>query len=111
MTFLEEKIYDLITKMCNEMQNGFANVRGDITNIQGDINDLKKGQIKLEVDTNDLKKGQIKLENDLKEAKTALFDGYRQTYEKLESVEQKVDNLAAIVESHDVKIEVIRRTK
>lgn len=105
---MEEKIYDLITKLYGEMQTGFANlhtemqdgignIRGDITNMQGDIKNLYKGQAKLEID--------------LKDFKTALFDGYKQTYEKLEFLEQKVDKLAVTIESHDVKIEVIRGAK
>lgn len=101
---LEEKIYELITKLYNEMQNGFTNVRGDITDIKGDITDIKG-------DISDLKKGQIRLEHEFKEAKTALFDGYKQTCDRLDSLEHKVDKLAVTVESHDVKIEVIRCTK
>lgn len=98
---LEEKIYELMEKMYGQMQNGFKELRSEMQNgfreLRGDINRLEEGQ--------------VKLENELKEAKSALFDGYKQTYEKLEDLENKVDKLAATVESHDVKIEVIRGVK
>lgn len=104
LTFLEEKIYELITKLYNEMQNGFSNIRGDINNMQGDITNMKG-------DIMDLRKGQVRLENELKENKTALYDGYKQVNERLDALEQKVDKLTVTVESHDVKIEVIRGAK
>ncbi|MFZ3172899.1 MAG: hypothetical protein WA118_13095 [Carboxydocellales bacterium] len=74
-----------MTKMYNEMQKGFT--------------DLRENQAKLE---KDFREGQVKLENELKEAKETLFDGYKHTCEKLEVLENKVDKLTTTVESHDV---------
>ena len=41
----------------------------------------------------------------------ALFDGYKQTYEKLETIEEKMDELSAKVEKQDVEIKVIKGGK
>lgn len=94
---MNDKVFGLMEKMYSEMQNGFKELRGD-------TNQLKEGQQRLE-------KGQVKLENELKEAKDILFDGYKQNYEKLEVLENKVDKLATTVENHDVEIKVIRTAK
>jgi len=91
---LEEKFYELMTKMYSETQNGFKQLR----------NEMQDGFY-------GLKQGQVKLENELKEAKSALFDGYNQTYEKLEIIEKKFDKLDAIVEDHDLAIKALRRAK
>ena len=101
---MKEKIYELVTKMYIKMQKGFSGLREQITDVNGEICNIKG-------DINYLKKGHIKLENNLKEFKNALFDGYTHTCERLDSLEYKVDKLTATVESHDVKIEVIRGTK
>lgn len=41
---------------------------------------------------------EYRIHNDSK----ALFDGYKQTYEKLESLETKVDEISSKVEKQDV---------
>lgn len=42
---------------------------------------------------------------------TALYDGYKLTYEKLESLEERVTNIDDKVEQQDVEIRVIRSVK
>ncbi len=37
----------------------------------------------------------------------AALDGYKQAYEKLDVIEDKVDNLVGKVDRHDIKIQVI----
>ena len=91
---MNDKMFGLMEKMYSEMQNGFKELRGE----------LKEGLQRLE-------KGQVKLENELKEAKDILFDGYKQNYEKLEVLENKVDKLATTIERHDIEIKVIRTAK
>ena len=98
---LEEKVFELMEKMYSGMQNGFKELRGDTNQLKEELkNDIKS-----------VKTGQIRFENDLKPKVEAALDGYRLVYEKLEVLENKVDKLAATVESHDVKIEVIRGVK
>ena len=39
-----------------------------------------------------------------------LLDGYKQTYEKLNNIEEKVDEIDLKVERQDVEIKVIKRS-
>lgn len=60
---MEDKTFELLSKMYSEMQQGFKEVRKDIVRIED------------------------KLENNSK----TLFDGYKQVYEKLTVIENKVE--------------------
>lgn len=101
---MEEKIYELMTKMYGEMQNGFTEVNKKLGVLETDVSGQKEVQTSLV-------KQVAKIENDLKPKIEAALDGYKVVYEKLEVLENKVDKLAETVESHDVKIEVIRKAK
>lgn len=101
---MEEKIYELMTKMYSEMQNGFTEVNKKLGVLETDVSGQKEVQTSLV-------KQVAKIENDLKPKIEAALDGYKVVYEKLEVLENKVDKLAETVESHDVKIEVIRKVK
>jgi uncharacterized phage infection (PIP) family protein YhgE len=87
---MDDKTFELLEKMYAEFRT--------------ELNDLKSGQ-------NDLKSGQKKieaiLEQDFKKDISALYDGYKQIYEKLEVIEDKVDHLSDKVDKHDIKIQVI----
>ena len=80
---MEDKTFELLEKMYVEFR--------------AELNDLKAGQKKIETI----------LENDLRKDITALYDGYCQTYEKLEVIEDKVDVLSEKIDRHDIKIQVI----
>jgi hypothetical protein len=53
----------------------------------------------------------LRLENEMKESNKALFDGYKQTYEKLLEVEDKVDDVSARLDGQEVEIKVLRGIK
>ena len=80
---MEDKTFELLEKMYSEFKT--------------ELNELKTGQKKLEAI----------LEHDIKNDISALYDGYKQTYEKLEAIEDKVDALTEKVDRHDIKIQVI----
>lgn len=84
-------------KMYGEMQKGF-------TEVNKRLGKLEEGQDKLGNQV-------AKIENDLKPKIEVALDGYKVVYEKLENLENKVDQLAKTVEGHDVKIEAIKRAK
>ncbi len=87
---MEDKMFELVTKMYNE----FSEFRKD-------MNEFRK----------ETKKDIIRLENIVDTNSKALFDGYKQTFEKLTVVEKKVDDLSAKVEKQDVEITVIKGGK
>lgn len=90
---MEDKMFELVTKMYNE----FSEFRKDMNEFKKDMNEFRK----------ETKKDIIRLENIV----DALFDGYKQTFEKLTVVEKKVDDLSAKVEKQDVEITVIKGGK
>ena len=53
----------------------------------------------------------VRFENDIKNDISALYDGYKLTYEKLGVLEQKVDNIDAKLEKQDVELRVIKAAK
>ena len=72
-----------------------------LNSMDSDIKDVK-GELK------DLKKHVLIIENDHGKKLDSLFDGYKQVYEKVSTVEEKVDSLSSKVEKQDVEIRVIR---
>lgn len=91
---MEDKTFELLTKMYNEFSSRFDGV-------ENRLNDLEKGQKKIE----------SLIENDVKKDISALNDGYEQTYEKLVQVEKKVDDLSDKVDKQEVEIKVIKGGK
>lgn len=78
-----DQLFEFMTKMYGEMQEGFKEVKLDI----------------------------IRLENKMDENHKALYNGYKLTYEKLTLLEEKVDVIDKKVDKHDVEIRVIKGAK
>lgn len=97
MSNLEDKAFELLTKMYGE----FSEFRKDITD-------------KVENNSKEIKTvgNQVtKLENEFKTDAKALFDGYKQTYEKLGVLETKVDSISQKIEKQDVELKVLKGGK
>ncbi len=71
-----------------------------LTKIYSELTEFRK-ETKAEIQG--LKNDVIRIENKM----DGLYDGYKQTYEKLEVVEDKVDILSDKVDRQDIKIQVI----
>ena len=65
------------------------------TRIYSELTEFRKETKK---DIQRLKNDVLRIEQDSGKKLEALFDGYNQTYEKLEVIEEKVDNLTGKVE-------------
>lgn len=94
---MEDKAFELLTKMYSE----FSEFRKDITD-------------KVENNSKEIKTvgNQVtKLENEFKTDAKALFDGYKQTYEKLGVLETKVDSISQKIEKQDVELKVLKGGK
>jgi predicted RNase H-like nuclease (RuvC/YqgF family) len=91
---MEDKTYDLIAKLYSE----FGEFK---TDVNSKLDKLENGQKKIE----------SLIENDLKKDISALYDGYQQTYEKLVTVEKKVDDISTKVDKQEVEIKVIKGGK
>ncbi|WP_027628237.1 hypothetical protein [Ruminiclostridium cellobioparum] len=104
---MEDKMFELVTKMYDE----FSEFRKDMNEFKEDMNEFKEDMNEFRKETNKeirgLKNDVIRFENKL----DAVFDGYKQTFEKLTVVEKKVDDISAKVEKQDVEITVIKGGK
>lgn len=87
---MEDKTFDLLTRMYNEFSSRFDGVEKDIRGLKNDV---------------------VCLENKLDNYSKALFDGYKQTYERLGVVEKKIDDISAKVDKQEVEIKVIKGGK
>jgi regulator of replication initiation timing len=92
---VEDKIFELMEKM-------YSDLKGELTGI--------KQILERKADKTDI----VRLENEHGQKLDALFDGYKQTYEKLrehdsrfDDIDNKMDNLYFKVSSHDSKLEVL----
>lgn len=93
MLELLAKLYGEFTEFKKETTESIHGLKQDMGVMKQDIKELKQDILRIEVNHGN------KLE--------ALFDGYKQVYEKLETVEKKVDGLSDKVDRHDIKIQVI----
>jgi len=108
---MEDKAFELMTKMYSE----FSEFRKDMYEFKQDMYEFKKEMYEFKQDMYEFKKETkndiIRLENKLDSTSKALFDGYRQTVERLNALEQKVDAISAKVEKQDIEIKVIKGAK
>jgi len=89
---LEDKIFELLTKMYSEMTEQFKEINNKLDN-KADKSDI------------------VRMENDLKPKVDAALEGYKVVYEKLTTLEEKVDIINSRVEKQDVEIRVIKGVK
>jgi hypothetical protein len=75
-----------------------------LNSMDTDIKDIKKHVLVIDTDIKDLKKNVLIIENGHGKKLDALFDGYKQVYEKVTSIDEKF-------EKQDVEIRVIRGAK
>lgn len=93
---MDEKMFELLEKMYIEVQ--------DIKSIMATKEDLTKVKQELKHDI-------VKIESKMDQNHKALYDGYKLTYEKLGSLEEKVNDIDKKVERQDVEIRVIKSVK
>lgn len=86
---VEDKIFDLITKLYS------------------DIN-IKLDRITQKLDDKADKLDIVRLEDKFGADNKALFDGYKQTYEKLLGIEFRLGNISEKVGKQDIEIKVIK---
>lgn len=94
---LEDKAFELLAKMYSE----FSEFRKDITD------KVENNSKETKTIGNQVTRLEGKLDIDAK----ALFDGYKQTYEKLGVLETKVDSISQKIEKQDVELKVLQGGK
>lgn len=101
---MDDQMFELMSKMYSE----FSEFRKDMYEFKKDMYEFKNDMYEFKKETQN---SFIKLENKVDTNFKALFDGYKQTYEKLNCLEEKVDNISAKVEKQDFEITVIKGGK
>lgn len=94
---MEDKVFDLLTKMYGKMQDGFKEIRADIKELKTDVKDLKNGQ--------------TIFEDKLEDTRKTLFDGYKQNSEQLNEIKSVLKDLSEKIEKQEVEIKVIKGGK
>jgi predicted S18 family serine protease len=87
---MEDKTFELLTKMYNDFNQKFEEVKSDIKKISNQV---------------------IKLENDLEPKVDALFDGYKQLAEGQKEIKSQLNTISAKVENQDLQITVLKGSK
>lgn len=87
---MEDKVFELMSKMYSEMTEQFKAVKDDIKGLKNDI---------------------VRIENDHGKKLDALFDGYKQLSEGQEEVKSQLSFLTANLEKQEVEIKVIKGGK
>jgi len=112
-----DRTFDLITKVYNEMTTRFEAIDKRFETMYNEMTtrfEALEKKIDSKADKDDITRLEnriIRLENKLENDTKALFDGYKQTYEKVVAIEKRVDELSAKVEQHDIEIQVIKSGK
>ncbi len=75
-----DKIFELMTKMYSEMQEGFRQVNKRIDNVEKEV-----------------KKTNAAIEHDINPKLSVLFDGYKQNSDKLDRIEEEVSKDEEII--------------
>ena len=78
---MDDKIFELIEKMYSDLKNEIKTVNNQVIRIENDL----KSEIKT------LSNQVIRIENDLKPKVETALEGYKIIYEKLDSLDKKVE--------------------
>lgn len=89
-----KEMFELMTKMYAEMQNGFKNVNSEIKALRSGQEELKSSQEELK---KEIRKTNVVIENEIRPKIQALFDGYKQHGEQLAKIEKEVSKHEEII--------------
>ena len=103
---MDDKMFELLEKMYIEMQEMKQNMvtKDELGKVEqsmatkDDLADMRQ----------DINQSIVRLENKMDVNHKALYDGYKLTYEKLTTLEKKVDEIDDKVKRQDVEIRVIK---
>ncbi|MBC7960422.1 MAG: hypothetical protein H7X94_11175 [Vallitaleaceae bacterium] len=100
-----EKILELLQTMYSEMKDGFARVDSEMKEGFARVDsEMKDGFARVD---SRIDKLQLSIEHDLTPKIEALFDGYTQTTEQLQNIDDKVDKLQKTVNEISIKTLVL----
>ncbi len=93
----EEKIFELMTKMYSEMQQGFEDVNNKIEKVDRELQGTKNEVKDVKNEVKDVKNTVTRIEHDHGQKLGVLFDGYKQNSDKLDRIETEVSKHEEII--------------
>ncbi|MBU3156891.1 hypothetical protein [Clostridium estertheticum] len=90
----ENKIFEFMTKMYSEMQEGFKDIKTEV----------KENTKRLDAIENDVKKLGVRIDGKLIPTSDALLDGYKGNSEHITIIDDKIDRLQIDVNSIIMKM-------
>lgn len=106
---MEDKVFELITKMYSEMQEIKSNMATKDELQEMKSNMATKDDIQeLKSDVTMLQKDVLRMEDKLDNNSKALFDGYKQSIEGIADLKNDIKVLTEKVENHEVKLRVVK---
>lgn len=98
---MEDKIFELMTKMYGEMQQGFSNMNNRLEKLESKVDSIDERLMKVENKV-------TVMEDENKLRFNALFDGYKHNTEVLYGLETDIKNLTKVVNNHEVKLTIVK---
>ncbi|MFA5523750.1 MAG: hypothetical protein WDA24_05270 [Tissierellales bacterium] len=92
-----EQLFELMTKMYGEMQEGFKDVKGRLDKVEGRLDGVEGRLDGVEGELAYIKKTVIHIEDDHGKKLQALFDGHTQFNSQLEPIENEVTRHEEII--------------
>lgn len=83
-----DQLFELMTKMYGEMQKGFSDVNKRLDNVENRLDGVESRLDKVE---NEIIVTNIAIKNDIKPKIEALFDGYKQNTEAINTLSEKIE--------------------
>ena len=108
---MEDKTFELLTKMYGDFSKRFEGVENEIGGINNKIGDINNKIGDIESEIKHVGNQVTKLENSHGKKLDALFDGFKQLAEGQEEIKAQIADIAVKVEKHDVEITVIKGGK
>ena len=89
----DNKLFEFMTKIYSEMQEGFKGLKTEIKSIKEEISSIKE----------EVKKIGIKIDSELIPTDIAILDGYKDNAEHITIIDDKIDRLQIDVNSLSMK--------
>lgn len=107
---MEDKMFELLEMLYTEVQDIKSNMatKDELLKMATKEDLLKMAS---KEDLQGLRHDFVRLENKMDSNHKALYDGYRLTYEKLEVLQEEVDEINEKIEKQDFEFRVIRTAK
>ena len=93
------------------VKQDISGLKQEVSGLKQDMAAMNKRMDGLEKNQHDLQATVARIEVDHGNKLTALLDGYHHNAESLERVEIRLERVEAKIESHDIQISVLDRTK